>query len=68
MTRQIDADTLRTWLDEGRAMTVLDVRSDDARARSGRFQAASTSMRTTSFAKVEQGRSQTCYSRTTDRS
>lgn len=32
MARQIDADTLREWLDEERPVTVLDIRTDDARA------------------------------------
>jgi glyoxylase-like metal-dependent hydrolase (beta-lactamase superfamily II) len=33
MTDQIDVDTLRDWLTEGRAVTVLDIRPDDARAQ-----------------------------------
>jgi rhodanese-related sulfurtransferase len=32
MGRQIDADTLREWLDEERPVTVLDIRTDHARA------------------------------------
>lgn len=32
MARQIDADTLREWLNEERLVTVLDIRTDDARA------------------------------------
>lgn len=31
MTKQIDADTLRGWLDEHRPVTVLDIRTDDDR-------------------------------------
>lgn len=31
MTRHIDTDTLRTWLDEGRPVTIVDVRNDEAR-------------------------------------
>jgi glyoxylase-like metal-dependent hydrolase (beta-lactamase superfamily II) len=33
MARQIEADTLREWLDARRPVTVLDVRTDDARAQ-----------------------------------
>jgi len=33
MARQIDAETLRTWLDEHRLVTVVDIRTDDARAQ-----------------------------------
>jgi glyoxylase-like metal-dependent hydrolase (beta-lactamase superfamily II) len=33
VARQIDADTLREWLDARRPVTVLDVRTDDARAQ-----------------------------------
>ena len=33
MARQIDAETLRTWLDECRLVTVVDIRTDDARAQ-----------------------------------
>jgi rhodanese-related sulfurtransferase len=33
MTNQIDADTLREWLDQGRPVTVLDIRTDDDRAQ-----------------------------------
>jgi glyoxylase-like metal-dependent hydrolase (beta-lactamase superfamily II)/rhodanese-related sulfurtransferase len=33
MTKQIDADTLREWLDTRQPVTVLDVRSDDDRAQ-----------------------------------
>jgi glyoxylase-like metal-dependent hydrolase (beta-lactamase superfamily II) len=33
MARQIDADTLRQWLVDRRPVTVLDVRTDDARAQ-----------------------------------
>jgi rhodanese-related sulfurtransferase len=32
MARQVDADTLRQWLDEERPVTVLDIRTDHARA------------------------------------
>src|SRR5688572_5605924 len=32
MTKHIDVTTLRDWLDEGRPVTVVDVRSADARA------------------------------------
>jgi glyoxylase-like metal-dependent hydrolase (beta-lactamase superfamily II) len=32
VTRALDVDTLRTWLDEHRPVTVVDVRSADARA------------------------------------
>jgi glyoxylase-like metal-dependent hydrolase (beta-lactamase superfamily II) len=32
MARQIDADTLRAWLDAGRPVTVLDIRADADRA------------------------------------
>ena len=31
MTRHIDTATLREWLDQGRPVTVLDIRSDDDR-------------------------------------
>jgi hypothetical protein len=33
MTRQIDADTLREWLDRGQPVTVLDIRTDEDRAQ-----------------------------------
>jgi glyoxylase-like metal-dependent hydrolase (beta-lactamase superfamily II)/rhodanese-related sulfurtransferase len=33
MTRRIEADTLRQWLDEQRPVTVLDIRPDDERAQ-----------------------------------
>jgi rhodanese-related sulfurtransferase len=33
MTRQIDMDTLREWLDTGQPVTVLDVRTDEDRAQ-----------------------------------
>ena len=33
MTKQVDVDTLRAWLDEGRRVTVLDIRTDDDRAQ-----------------------------------
>ena len=33
MSKQIDADTLRTWLDEQRPVTVLDIRHDEARTQ-----------------------------------
>ena len=33
MSKQIDMDTLRTWLDGRRPVTVLDVRDDEARAQ-----------------------------------
>lgn len=33
MTKQIDADTLREWLDERRPVTVLDIRTDEDRAQ-----------------------------------
>ncbi len=33
MARQIDVDTLRDWLNERRPVTVLDVRTDNARAQ-----------------------------------
>jgi glyoxylase-like metal-dependent hydrolase (beta-lactamase superfamily II)/rhodanese-related sulfurtransferase len=33
MAGQIDAETLRTWLDEQRLITVVDIRTDDARAQ-----------------------------------
>ncbi len=33
MSQVIDADTLRSWLDEGRPVTVLDIRTDEERAQ-----------------------------------
>lgn len=33
MTKQVDVDTLRTWLDEHRPVTVLDIRPEDERAQ-----------------------------------
>ena len=33
MAPQIDVDTLREWLDAGRPVTVIDIRTDDARAQ-----------------------------------
>ncbi len=33
MSNQIDTDTLRTWLDNGRPVVVLDVRDDEARSQ-----------------------------------
>jgi rhodanese-related sulfurtransferase len=33
MAKQIDAETLREWLDTGRPVTVLDIRTDDDRAQ-----------------------------------
>jgi glyoxylase-like metal-dependent hydrolase (beta-lactamase superfamily II)/rhodanese-related sulfurtransferase len=33
MSKQIDTETLRTWLEEQHPVTVLDVRNDDARAQ-----------------------------------
>jgi glyoxylase-like metal-dependent hydrolase (beta-lactamase superfamily II) len=33
MSRQIDTETLRTWLDERRPVTVLDIRDDESRAQ-----------------------------------
>jgi glyoxylase-like metal-dependent hydrolase (beta-lactamase superfamily II)/rhodanese-related sulfurtransferase len=33
MAGQIDAETLRTWLEEQRLVTVVDIRTDDARAQ-----------------------------------
>jgi glyoxylase-like metal-dependent hydrolase (beta-lactamase superfamily II) len=33
MSKQIDTDTLRTWLDAQRPVTVLDIRNDEARAQ-----------------------------------
>ena len=33
MSKVIDADTLRSWLDEGRPVTVLDIRTDEDRAQ-----------------------------------
>lgn len=33
MSKTIDADTLRRWLDEGRPVTVLDIRTDEDRAQ-----------------------------------
>ncbi|MDP2321903.1 MAG: rhodanese-like domain-containing protein [Acidobacteriota bacterium] len=33
MTKQIEADTLRAWLDEHRPVTVLDIRADQDRAQ-----------------------------------
>ena len=33
MTKWINADTLRGWLEEGRPVTVLDIRTDDDRAQ-----------------------------------
>ena len=33
MRKQIDAETLRSWLEAQRPVTVLDVRTDDARAQ-----------------------------------
>src|SRR5918995_7335941 len=33
MAPQIDVDTLREWLDAGRLVTVIDIRTDDARAQ-----------------------------------
>jgi glyoxylase-like metal-dependent hydrolase (beta-lactamase superfamily II) len=33
MSKQIDTETLRTWLDERRPVTVLDIRDDESRAQ-----------------------------------
>ena len=56
MTKQIEAETLREWLDAQQPVTVLDIRTDEDRAN-GPSRAACTSTPTRRCARDSRARS-----------